>query len=85
MLRTKGKQDAPSRNIITRDATVAAYYSKGKTSSKVPVSFTKAKYVKKTRHMHPGMVTIQKEKTLMTNPADEAFLTWLEKQGPPAQ
>jgi len=81
VLRTGGKKDAPSKDIITRAATVAAYYSKGKNSGKVPVSLTKAKYVKKTRHMHPGMVTIQKERSLMTNPADESFLSWLEKQG----
>lgn len=81
VLRTKGKPEAPPKDIITRAATVAAYYSKGKTSSKVPVSITKAKYVRKTRHMHPGMVTIQKERSIMTNPSDDAFLAWLEKQG----
>ncbi|QTA37418.1 NFACT family protein [Thermosipho ferrireducens] len=49
-------------------ASLAAGYSKGKDSAKVPVDYTKAKYVKKIKGLKPGMVFYENYKTLMVSP-----------------
>jgi len=57
-------------------AALAAYYSKARNSSKVPVLYTQVKYVRKPRKFPPGKVLVEREKQLMVKPADpERFLT----------
>jgi predicted ribosome quality control (RQC) complex YloA/Tae2 family protein len=47
---------------------LAAYYSKAKLSSNVPVDYTFVKYVKKPHGAKPGMVIYTHQKTLYVNP-----------------
>jgi predicted ribosome quality control (RQC) complex YloA/Tae2 family protein len=77
ILRMKGNKTAPPQEVLLRAAAVAAYYSKARNSSKVPVDYTRARFVRKTKHMQPGMVTIIKERNILVNPLDEAFLEWM--------
>ncbi|WP_315080413.1 NFACT RNA binding domain-containing protein [uncultured Clostridium sp.] len=51
-------------------AIIAAYYSKAKNSSKVPVDYTKVKELKKPNGAKPGMVIYHTNKTLIVEPKD---------------
>ena len=58
----------PSNDILIRCAEIAAYHSKGKNSSNVPVDFCEVKFVKKPNKSKPGMVIYTHNKTLNVNP-----------------
>ena len=51
-------------------ASLAAYFSKARKSSKVPVIYTQVKYVRKQRKFPPGKVIVEREKQLMVKPGD---------------
>jgi len=53
---------------LHKGAAMAAYYSKGKNSSHVPVDYTLVKYVKKPKGAKPGMVIYHGEKTISITP-----------------
>ncbi len=59
----------------TRDeaAMLAAWFSQARASSKVPVVFTKKRFVKKPSGAKPGMVIYEQEKTLYVTPDAEAI------------
>lgn len=69
LLRREGRKEEPSQRAVEEAAAVAAYWSKGKTARKVPVSCTLAKYVSKPRGAPPGQASIRRERTLMVQPA----------------
>ncbi len=54
----------PSNDILIRCAEIAAYHSKGKNSSNVPVDYCQVKFVKKPNKSKPGMVIYTHNKTL---------------------
>jgi predicted ribosome quality control (RQC) complex YloA/Tae2 family protein len=64
------KNFEPSRYEIEETASMAAHYSKARKSAKVPVSYTLKKYVRKPRGAKSGLVTIQREKTIMVEPRE---------------
>lgn len=66
ILVTKG--ETPSMDILIRCAQIAAYYSKGKMSSNVPVDYTQVKYVKKPSGAKPGFVIYTHNKTINVTP-----------------
>lgn len=68
-----------SENVLRTAAQLAAYYSKGKLSSSVPIDYTKIKYVKKVSGAKPGFVTYEFQKTIYIDP-DEDFIHSLKKQ-----
>ena len=49
-------------------AEIAAYHSKAKNSSNVPVDICEVKYVKKPNGAKPGMVIYRNNKTLRVTP-----------------
>ncbi|MBU7008459.1 Rqc2 family fibronectin-binding protein [Phosphitispora fastidiosa] len=55
-------------NVIERAAEVAAYYSRGRESSKVPVDYTLRKNVRKPKGAKPGMVIYDSQKTVFVEP-----------------
>ncbi|OGI01418.1 MAG: hypothetical protein A2Y25_00500 [Candidatus Melainabacteria bacterium GWF2_37_15] len=59
---------------------IAAYYSKGRQSSNVPVVYTRRKFVKKPANSKPGFVVYNNEKTLWVNPDQEKVMN-LRKKG----
>ncbi len=62
----KGK-DIPL-STIEEAAQIAAYYSKGRNSSNVPVDYTKIKHVRKPKGAKPGMVIYDNHNTLFVTP-----------------
>ena len=58
----------PQEDILLRCAQIAAYHSKAKNSSNVPVDICEVKYVKKPNGSKPGMVIYKNNKTLHVDP-----------------
>ncbi|MEG2859893.1 MAG: NFACT RNA binding domain-containing protein [Clostridia bacterium] len=63
----------PAEQAIYEAALLAARYSKGGKSSRVPVDYTLRKYVKKPAGGKPGFVTFTHQHTLYVTPSDEAL------------
>lgn len=59
---------------INEAAELAAYYSKAKDSSKVPVDYTEIKNVHKPNGAKPGMVIYYTNKTVYVNPSNKVTL-----------
>jgi len=55
-------------STIIKSASLAAYYSKAKESSNVPVDYTLIKNVKKPSGSKPGMVIYTDYETINVNP-----------------
>ncbi len=72
VLKFPHKNFEPSRIEIEETAALAAYHSKARKSGKVPVSYTQKKYVRKPRKAKAGLVTLEREKTVMVVPTDIA-------------
>ena len=66
----KIRKTFPDMETIEKCASLAAYYSKGRLSSNVPVDYTFIKYVKKPNKSKPGMVIYSNQKTLYVNPSN---------------
>jgi predicted ribosome quality control (RQC) complex YloA/Tae2 family protein len=67
--RGKGKNE-PSRRTLEEVASWAAYYSQARTAGKVPVIYTRKKYVRKPRKAPAGLAVCEREKSLMVRPAE---------------
>jgi len=61
-------QQIPPPNVLEYAAGLAAFFSKAKGSSLVPVIFTRKKYVRKSKGMAPGAVFVDKEEVLLVPP-----------------
>ena len=66
-------QAYPNDDILLKCAEIAAYHSKAKNSSNVPVDFCEVKYVKKPNGSKPGMVIYTHNKTLHVTPNKSNF------------
>jgi len=62
-----GKGDI-SKRAMEQAAQIAAYYSKMRNASTVPVAMTQRKYIRKPKGAPPGTVTIEREKVLFVEP-----------------
>ncbi len=60
--------DVPDETTLEMAAQLAAYYSKARQSSKVPVDYTRRKYVKKPGGSPPGYVIYTEQKTVLVDP-----------------
>lgn len=69
----------PSEQTLHEAAILAAYFSKAKGSSSVPVDFTAIRYVKKPSGAKPGFVIYTNQQTLYVTP-DEGMVWRLEKK-----
>ncbi|GAB7388074.1 NFACT RNA binding domain-containing protein [Bacillaceae bacterium] len=58
----------PPETTIREAAMLAAYFSKAKHSSQVPVDYTLVKHVRKPNGARPGFVIYEKQKTLYVTP-----------------
>ncbi len=63
----------PDRQSVLEAAAVAAYYSQGRGSAKVPVDITEVKEIKKPAGGRPGMVIYHTYRTVMVQP-DEVLV-----------
>ncbi len=68
ILRREDKTQMPSRKTLYEAACLAAWYSKGRGSTTVPVDYTERRYVRKMRNGSPGQVVFTREKTLFVEP-----------------
>ncbi|WP_227395579.1 Rqc2 family fibronectin-binding protein [Jeotgalibacillus aurantiacus] len=75
-------KDIPGSHVVIRDkepqektileaAAIAAYFSKARASSSVPVDFTKIRHVKKPNGSKPGYVIYEQQETVYVTPEDE--------------
>lgn len=69
----------PSERTIHEAANLAAYFSKARNSSSVPVDFTKVRYVKKPNGAKPGFVIYDNQQTVYVTPEDEMVLKLKKK------
>ncbi|MBI2877962.1 MAG: NFACT family protein [Candidatus Tectomicrobia bacterium] len=67
LIRRKAAGEVPERTLLEA-AQVAAYYSKGKNSTKVPILYTPARHVRKPPGTPSGQVTVSSYKTLLVRP-----------------
>ena len=72
---------APPERTLREAALLAAYYSRARASSSVPVDYCLRKYVKKPAGARPGMVIYVNNRTLYVTP-DEDAVRQLEKNTP---
>jgi predicted ribosome quality control (RQC) complex YloA/Tae2 family protein len=64
----------PAVETIREAASLAAYFSKARNSSSVPVDFTKVRYVKKPNGAKPGFVIYENQQTIYVTPDEEMVL-----------
>ncbi|MBM3161914.1 MAG: DUF814 domain-containing protein [Chlorobi bacterium] len=57
------------RDEIRKAAEIAARYSAAKHSELVPVMYTLKKYVRRSRHLPPGQVKVEREEVILVQPA----------------
>ncbi len=69
IIRAEGQQ--PPEQTLFEAAQLAAFHSKGRSSSQVPVDYTAVKFVKKPAGAKPGMVIFTNNKTLFVAPDEE--------------
>ena len=70
----------PSEQTLLEGAQLAAYFSKSKHSSSVPVDYTHIRHVKKPNGAKPGFVTYDNQKTVFVTP-EENIIQTLKKNG----
>ena len=68
VIKFPNKSFVPSKAEIEEAAAVAAFHSKARHDSLVPVIYTERRHVRKPRKAKPGLVTVQREKSLMVAP-----------------
>ncbi|MFK2824937.1 NFACT RNA binding domain-containing protein [Bacillus sp. B190/17] len=68
------RSEAPAEDTILEAAALAAYFSKAKSSSSVPVDFTKVRHVKKPSGAKPGFVIYDNQQTVYVTPNEDLVL-----------
>ena len=68
IIRTDGRE--PDEKTLESAASLAAYYSQGRSGTKVPVDYTQVRYVKKPSGSLPGMVIYTDYKTILAEPKE---------------
>ena len=68
VIKYPNKSFVPSKQEIEETAAIAAFHSKAKNDSFVPVVYTERRYVRKPRKAKPGLVTVEREKSVMVAP-----------------
>ena len=71
VLRWGDAGSAPPARDLEEAATLAAWYSKARTSGTVAVSWTRRKHVRKPRGAPPGRVSLLQAKTVFVEPSEE--------------
>jgi predicted ribosome quality control (RQC) complex YloA/Tae2 family protein len=74
IIRMNNNSDYPPKHIVLKAASVAAWNSKARGSSLVPVIITKLKYITKPKGAPAGAVRVQKERVEMVEPKNYSEL-----------
>lgn len=64
VLRLENRGEAPSQEDLLDAATLAAHFSGGRRDTGVEVTYTRAKYVRKTKNLPPGRVYVSDESVI---------------------
>jgi predicted ribosome quality control (RQC) complex YloA/Tae2 family protein len=70
LVRNPRNEDIPPE-VQLKAAALAAFYSKGRSSGKVSVTYTRAGLVRKPKGAKPGLVTLAERKSVMVRPENE--------------
>ena len=70
VLKRDGRKENPGKQAIETAASIAAFFSKAKSSSLVPVAYTLKKYVRKPKGSRPGQVIIEREEVVIVPPRE---------------
>ena len=68
VLKINNKKEDIEKESIQRAASIAAYYSKARNASNVPVAYCEKKYVKKKKGFKQGSVVMEREKVIFVKP-----------------
>ena len=68
VIKYPNKSFQPSKKEIEEAAAIAAYHSKARNDRLVPVVYTERRYVRKPRKAKPGLVLVEREKSIMVSP-----------------
>jgi len=69
VLKVNNKKEDVGKEFIMKAAAIAAYYSKARNASNVPVAYCEKKYVKKKKGFKQGSVIMEREKVVFVKPA----------------
>ncbi|MGE5751817.1 MAG: NFACT family protein [Nitrospirota bacterium] len=69
LVRNPGRTDIP-QDVFMKAAALAAFYSRGRKAAKVPVTYTRARFVKKPKGAKPGLVALSERNTVMAVPEE---------------
>jgi predicted ribosome quality control (RQC) complex YloA/Tae2 family protein len=67
IIKKKGNLSIPN-SVLEKAASLAAYYSKGKSSDLCPVIYTPRKFVRKAKGLAPGQVLVDREEVIIVPP-----------------
>ncbi len=68
VLKKNNKNEIPDKKIIETAASIAAYYSKARNATSVPVAYCERKFVKKKKGFKEGSVVMEREKVIFVKP-----------------
>ncbi|HMS32557.1 MAG TPA: NFACT RNA binding domain-containing protein [Ignavibacteria bacterium] len=68
VLKVSNRKEDAEKEFIHRAASIAAYYSKARNASNVPVAYCEKKYVKKKKGFKQGSVIMEREKVIFVKP-----------------
>ncbi|MDO7486703.1 NFACT family protein [Peribacillus sp. NPDC096622] len=74
------RNEAPSEKTIKEAAVLAAFFSKAKQSSSVPVDFTQVRHVKKPNGSKPGFVIYDHQQTIYITPDADTVIRLKEAE-----
>ncbi|HMQ68588.1 MAG TPA: NFACT RNA binding domain-containing protein [Ignavibacteria bacterium] len=69
VLKVSNKKEDVCKEFILKAAAIAAYYSKSRNASNVPVAYCEKKYVKKKKGFKQGSVVMEREKVVFVKPS----------------
>ena len=71
VMKFPNKSFEPSKREIEETAAIAAWHSKARHDTLVPVAYTQRRYVRKPRNAKPGLVMVERERSVMVAPRKE--------------
>lgn len=73
VIRMNRSRENPPREILLKAASYAAYFSQGRGSALVPVSYVRRKFVRKPKGAGPGQVVLDREEVVMAAPVQPDY------------
>ncbi|MBU1299434.1 MAG: DUF814 domain-containing protein [Bacteroidetes bacterium] len=68
VLKVGNAKTKPVKEAVRQAASIAAYYSKMRNASNVPVAYCERKYIRKPKKSNEGTVVLEREKVIFVEP-----------------